>query len=71
MVTSGYLIEFFGWPAVFYGIGSLGIVWFIAWTLIVYDTPDSHPRITQQESDYIDDAFGQQTSKVSINLGDP
>lgn len=42
-----------GWPLCFYLFGGLGIVWFIAWIFLVYDTPQSHPRICQQELEYI------------------
>jgi MFS family permease len=65
MVTSGYLIQFFGWPAVFYGIGILSIVWFFAWAYVVHDSPASHPRISEQEAQYIQDAIGQQATTVS------
>ncbi|XP_077288213.1 putative inorganic phosphate cotransporter [Arctopsyche grandis] len=42
-----------GWPLCFYLFGGLGIVWFIAWIFLVYDTPQSHPRICRQELEYI------------------
>ncbi|KAK3885844.1 hypothetical protein Pcinc_009971 [Petrolisthes cinctipes] len=42
-----------GWPSVFYVFGVLGILWFVAWMLLVHNTPESHPRISQEEKDYI------------------
>ena len=33
--------------------GSLGILWFIAWSVLVYDGPDVHPRIAQEEREYL------------------
>lgn len=56
---SGWLcsIEYMGgWPLAFYIFGILGIIWFIFWLYLVYDTPSSHPRITAAERAYIERA---------------
>ncbi|XP_030842785.1 putative inorganic phosphate cotransporter [Strongylocentrotus purpuratus] len=42
-----------GWPSTFYLFGSLGILWYIPWVLLVYHSPTVHPRISQEERDYI------------------
>lgn len=42
-----------GWPSVFYLFGILGIVWFVFWALLVYDSPNVHPRISVEEVLYI------------------
>ncbi len=34
-------------------LGGLGIVWFILWTILVTSSPESHPRISKEELDYI------------------
>ena len=39
---------------VFYVFGSLGILWFFAWSVLVYDGPDVHPRIAQEEREYLE-----------------
>ena len=39
---------------VFYVFGSLGILWFFAWSVLVYDGPDVHPRISQEEREYLE-----------------
>jgi ACS family sodium-dependent inorganic phosphate cotransporter-like MFS transporter 5 len=42
MPLSGYLcsLEFLGgWPLSFYIFGGLGVVWFVVWLFVVYDTP--------------------------------
>ncbi|KAK6177734.1 hypothetical protein SNE40_015778 [Patella caerulea] len=42
-----------GWPFIFY-VFSLGtILWMIFWWFAVYDTPDKHPRISEEEKEYI------------------
>ncbi|ODN03400.1 putative inorganic phosphate cotransporter [Orchesella cincta] len=56
MVVSGYLIHagvWGGWPSVFYFIGAFSLLWFILWTMFMYDTPASHPRISDEELMYI------------------
>lgn len=42
-----------GWPSTFYLLGGLGIVWFILWALLISESPESHPYISQQEHDFI------------------
>lgn len=58
-----------GWPAVFYVFGLLGCVWFVFWMLLVYDCPEEHPRITQEEYDYI--ILNQGDEKVTKNAKIP
>lgn len=56
LLASGSLAEsdfLGGWPSIFYVFGMVGIVWFAAWCLLVYDTPRSHPRISRQELNFI------------------
>ncbi|XP_025832317.1 putative inorganic phosphate cotransporter [Agrilus planipennis] len=60
---SGWLcsLEFMGgWPLSFYLFGVLGVIWFIFWVFLVYDTPSSHPRIDRQEQAYILASIGPQ-----------
>ncbi|MEO7720212.1 MAG: MFS transporter [Capsulimonas sp.] len=42
----------FGWPAAFYITGALGLIWIVAWMLI-YDHPETHPRLSSAEREYI------------------
>ncbi|GIY75444.1 putative inorganic phosphate cotransporter [Caerostris extrusa] len=42
-----------GWPSVFYICGALGCVWFVLWALLIFETPESHPRISSEELAYI------------------
>ncbi len=53
MYLLGLLANKLGWESVFYVFGVLGIVWFLFWWWLVYDTPQSHPTITRQEKEYI------------------
>ncbi|XP_076349966.1 putative inorganic phosphate cotransporter isoform X2 [Tachypleus tridentatus] len=42
-----------GWPSVFYVFGSCGVIWFLFWSILVTNTPESHPRISEEELIYI------------------
>lgn len=71
---SGWLcsLEFDGgWPLCFYIFGGVGIIWFIFWMFLVYDTPTSHPRIDKQEQAYILASIGPQVSPVYQTLLPP
>jgi sugar phosphate permease len=50
----GYLVVHSGWESAFYVIGCLTIVWFGFWWLLVFDNPESHPRISKSEKDLIE-----------------
>ncbi|XP_054159718.1 putative inorganic phosphate cotransporter [Oppia nitens] len=63
---TGYLCDqsfLGGWPAIFYVLGIMGIVWFILWSVFVYDSPDNHPFISESEYNYI--IKGQGLEKTS------
>ena len=54
MPACGYLCEYVNWESVFYVFGAFGVVWFIVWAFLVFDGPDVHPRISQQEKDFLE-----------------
>merc|ERR1719317_1810864 len=60
---SGLLCDAFGWPSVFYVFGFLGLIWWIGWCYLVYDSPQVHPRISSAERKYILDSLA--SSKTS------
>ena len=48
--------------------GCLGVLWYIAWAYLVYETPLDHPTISKSELDLIQDSVGQLSkTKVCIN----
>ena len=53
LVMSGILAEDLGWEYPFYVMGTLGVVWFALWTLLIHDGPDVNPRISDEERVYI------------------
>ncbi|XP_070533110.1 sialin-like [Ptychodera flava] len=55
-----------GWPSVFYVFGISGCLWFIIWMILVYETPSSHPRISQEEREYIEKSLGEEINSKSL-----
>ena len=47
MVVSGFITTHWGWEAAFYFPGALGILWFVLWVLLCFDSPEDHPRISK------------------------
>ncbi|XP_071385715.1 sialin isoform X2 [Centroberyx affinis] len=50
---SGEICFYLGWTYVFYVFGAVGLVWFVLWALLAFDTPNTHPRISERERLYI------------------
>eukprot|EP00092_Neocalanus_flemingeri_P030040 GFUD01032614.1.p1 GENE.GFUD01032614.1~~GFUD01032614.1.p1 ORF type:complete len:475 (-),score=61.04 GFUD01032614.1:7-1431(-) len=65
MPASGYLCDYVGWESVFYVFGAIGIVWFVGWCFLVFDGPDVHPRISEEEKAFI------QSSLIECETGKP
>ena len=59
------MASYYGWECSFYVWGSCGIIWFIFWTKLVYETPDDHPRISKEEKNFINSNIQKSHSKPS------
>jgi MFS family permease len=66
MISGGYFIQIWGWPAIFYAAGICSFIWFIFWCFFVFDYPSTHPRISAAELQFIEYAMNGQTNKVKI-----
>ena len=65
----GALVPLFGWESAFYVIGGITAVWFIAWCIFVFDTPDTHPRISTEEREYINSELSKAvTSNTTFTI---
>lgn len=62
----GLLIDAFGWESVFHVTGVIGVLWFITWHFLVFDTPQDHPRISAKERGYIQTSLGQTAKKENF-----
>ncbi|XP_017797234.1 PREDICTED: sialin-like [Habropoda laboriosa] len=67
----GFIIAHFGWRAVFYTTGSIGMFWCLFWYFFAFDTPASHPRISQQELRYIQSSVGNQVHGTNESMPVP
>ncbi len=48
-----------GWPWAFYVPGSIGVVWFSLWSLLISESPENHPYISEKERAYIMGSTGR------------
>lgn len=67
MPVSGWLCDtdfLGGWPSVFYVFGALGVLWGLAWFLLVSNHPEDHPRISKEEKAYIIEHCGSKNEKA-------
>ncbi|XP_029650316.1 uncharacterized transporter slc-17.2-like [Octopus sinensis] len=58
--TSSYLCVYGfdnGWGSIFYIFGGLSLVFGFVWMYVVYDNPDVHPAISEEERFYLNDAI--------------
>ncbi|XP_043943724.1 vesicular glutamate transporter 3 [Protopterus annectens] len=67
MPLAGVLVQFIGWPSVFYIYGTFGLVWYVFWLLLAYQSPAEHPTITEEERSYIEASIGEGTHLLNIN----
>lgn len=44
-----WIMTHLGWPWVFYLFGGVGLLWSVAWHLLVTSNPEDHPRISPEE----------------------
>ena len=58
----------FYWQCESFISGSVAILWFVAWSLIVKEAPVDHKSISQEELEYIHQniGYGSEQTKVCI-----
>jgi ACS family sodium-dependent inorganic phosphate cotransporter len=57
MPLGAYLAESLGWSSIFYFFGSLSLIWFVIWWVVVAESPDEDTRISETELMYIKDSL--------------
>lgn len=65
---SGQICFYLDWTYVFYVFGAIGLVWFVLWALLVFDSPNTHPRISERERTYITTSLKNELSTSSRNI---
>jgi ACS family sodium-dependent inorganic phosphate cotransporter len=53
LILSGVLVDSFGWQSAFYVFGLLGLVWAVYWLMTSHETPEFHPRISDEEKELL------------------
>uniref|UniRef100_A0A6Q2X718 Vesicular glutamate transporter 1 n=1 Tax=Esox lucius TaxID=8010 RepID=A0A6Q2X718_ESOLU len=71
MPLAGVLVQYSGWPSVFYVYGSFGVLWYLFWILVSYESPAAHPTITDEEKIYIEEAIGMSAVYFSLKWNTP
>lgn len=66
--VSGEIIFYLDWTYVFYIFGAVGLVWFVLWAFLVFDSPNTHPRISEQERLYITSSLKNELSTSASNI---
>jgi len=51
-------------------MGAFSCIWFLLWSFLLYDSPASHPRISKEELDYIQNSIGTE-SKTQMKGSTP
>lgn len=60
--------EILGWRGAFYVFGVIGVLWFPFWMYTAHEKPADHPRITQEELDYIHRGYNHVASDEDDSL---
>ncbi|CAH2277493.1 vesicular glutamate transporter 3 [Pelobates cultripes] len=68
MPLAGVLVQYIGWPSVFYIYGVFGMFWYIFWLLHATESPAAHPTITTEERTYIETSIGEGCSLVTSSV---
>ena len=66
LLTTGWIVSNYGWPAAFYVFGVTGIFWAAAWYAFVYDEPAAHPGISAGELATIRGESGGQVARGNV-----
>ncbi|XP_055354816.1 sialin-like isoform X2 [Paramacrobiotus metropolitanus] len=56
-ISAGFA-ELYGWSSAFYFAGTVSLMFLMAWSVFVFDSPEEHPFITGMEKSYIISSIG-------------
>ncbi|KAJ8381278.1 hypothetical protein SKAU_G00020560 [Synaphobranchus kaupii] len=65
MPLAGILVQYVGWSSVFYIYGVFGIIFYMFWLILAYESPAVHPTISEEERTYIETTIGEGVSLMS------
>lgn len=58
MPVCGIMVERLGWASVFYAFGTMGLIWYVCWSIVVKDHPSLDSRVGELELMYIKRTLG-------------
>ncbi|XP_045772829.1 putative inorganic phosphate cotransporter isoform X1 [Maniola jurtina] len=58
LMVSGFIAAAWGWPAIFYANGTLGVIWVVAYVFLGSDSPRTSRMIGEDEKMYIQNSLG-------------
>ncbi|KAK9870666.1 hypothetical protein WA026_008228 [Henosepilachna vigintioctopunctata] len=64
MPVCALLAEWFGWPSIFYVFGLGGLFWFVLWVVLISESPNEDPLITDAELKYITESLGNTDKSI-------
>ena len=44
--------------------GTIGIIWFLVWSVLAFNSPANHPKISDKERDYIESSIAVKRTAV-------
>lgn len=59
LMVSGFIADYWGWPAIFYLNGTLGALWTVAYVFLGSPSPQNSKVISEEERIYIQTSLGQ------------
>lgn len=59
LIASGFIAQAWGWPAIFYTNGVLGLLWTIAYVFLGSQSPEASKLISKEELSYIQTSLGR------------
>ncbi|XP_048858349.1 sialin-like [Brienomyrus brachyistius] len=65
---SGLICFYLDWTYVFYLFGVVGLLWFLLWSCLVSNTPDTHKTISEKERLYITTSLKNELSTTTSHI---
>ncbi|XP_047991088.1 putative inorganic phosphate cotransporter isoform X2 [Leguminivora glycinivorella] len=66
LMSAGFLADYWGWSAIFYFIGTCGVVWTVIYFFIGAGEPQDSKLISEEEKLYIQTSLGQVGGKKTL-----
>ncbi|XP_026492209.2 putative inorganic phosphate cotransporter [Vanessa tameamea] len=58
LMAAGFIADYWGWPAIFYIVGGLGLIWMVAYVFLGAASPRDSKMIGEEERNFIESSLG-------------